>query len=122
LAGLLRFLNSLPSLLRCVKSRRRERLSSSLVDCSDNNPGHQVARDCGCSPAADAAALASSVGPKDSYDRKLAELSFLAPDIQLAILEGRQPEELSVEKLLDPSPPLGWAQQRRLLEFGSSGL
>ncbi len=44
-------------------------------------------------------------------------LAFLAPDIVEAILDGRQPPELSLRKLVRTDPPLEWGEQRRRLGF-----
>jgi len=45
-------------------------------------------------------------------------LSFLAPDIAGAILDGHQPRGFTTEKLIDHSRlPLDWHQQRSLLGF-----
>jgi hypothetical protein len=45
-------------------------------------------------------------------------LTWLAPDITMAILEGRQPNRLSVKTLRDlPDLPLDWMQQRKVLGF-----
>ena len=51
-----------------------------------------------------------------SYVARIVRLSFLAPDITTAILEGRQPPDLTAERLrrLDPLP-LDWREQRRAL-------
>ncbi len=46
-------------------------------------------------------------------------LAFLAPDIVEAILQGRQPVELTVLRLKRIGLPLSWADQRRLLGFES---
>lgn len=59
----------------------------------------------------------------DSYSKqhliRLARVGYLAPDIITAIVEGRQPPELSNAKLLRcPNLPIDWAEQRRLLGFG----
>lgn len=43
-------------------------------------------------------------------------LAFLAPDIVEAILEGRQPAHLSVQKMLRRLP-LSWMEQREMLGF-----
>jgi hypothetical protein len=52
--------------------------------------------------------------PQDPYKRTLIRLAFLAPEIQSAILEGRQPVGLNRQRLvLGPIPP-AWADQRRL--------
>jgi len=40
------------------------------------------------------------ISPPDTYQRRLAEIGLLAPDIQLAILEGRQPPGLTMDELL----------------------
>lgn len=50
--------------------------------------------------------------------RKLVRLAFLAPDLQRAILEGRQSPVLILSRLLDHPIPLDWGRQRR--EFGAS--
>ena len=50
------------------------------------------------------------------YAGRILQLAFLAPDIVEAILEGRQPADLTVQRLLRGFP-LGWAEQRRRLGF-----
>jgi len=53
-----------------------------------------------------------------SYFVRLVRLSYLAPDITRAILDGRHPRDLSAAKLLEHSRlPLAWPEQRRLLGF-----
>ena len=48
-----------------------------------------------------------------------ARLTYLAPDITRAILDGRQPRELTAHKLIAHSRlPLTWPEQRRVLGFG----
>ena len=43
---------------------------------------------------------------------------YLAPDITQAILDGRQPSDLTAEKLLEHSRlPLAWHDQRIVLGF-----
>lgn len=45
-------------------------------------------------------------------------LAWLAPDIAAAILEGRQPADLTAKKLRElPDLPLDWAEQRHILGF-----
>ena len=46
-------------------------------------------------------------------------LAYLAPDIVEAILQGRQPVELTVLRLKRTHLPLSWVEQRRLLGFES---
>lgn len=49
---------------------------------------------------------------------RLARLNFLAPDIVTAILEGRQPIELTARSLLRVGDlPMAWDEQRRMLGF-----
>jgi site-specific DNA recombinase len=64
------------------------------------------------------AALAKQEGVSPSYFTRLVRLSYLAPDITQAILDGRQPPELTADKLLAHSRlPLAWQDQRTLLGF-----
>ena len=49
------------------------------------------------------AALAEREGVSRSYFTRLVRLSYLAPDITQAILDGRQPSDLTAEKLLEHS-------------------
>jgi hypothetical protein len=53
-----------------------------------------------------------------TYPSRIIPLAFLAPDIAEAILEGRQPVDLSLDRLLETMPlPLGWNAQRETLGF-----
>src|SRR5215813_5773227 len=64
------------------------------------------------------AALAKREGVSPSYFTRLIRLSYLAPDIIQAILEGRQPRDLTPDKLLAHSRlPLVWNEQRTVLGF-----
>jgi site-specific DNA recombinase len=64
------------------------------------------------------AALAKREGVSPSYFTRLVRLSYLAPDITEAILDGRQPPDLTADKLLaDSRLPLGWHEQRTVLGF-----
>ena len=64
------------------------------------------------------AALAKRQGVSPSYFTRLVRLSYLAPDITEAILDGRQPRDLTADKLLAHSRlPLGWPEQRTVLGF-----
>ncbi len=55
--------------------------------------------------------------PQNAYDRKLARLAFLAPDIQKRILEGRQPAGMTLDMLLSQSIPTSWVMQRELFKI-----
>ncbi len=57
------------------------------------------------------------VGINDSYLRRLVPLAFLAPDIQEAIMDGRQPIGLTLQSLRDREIPMSWADQREQLGF-----
>ena len=59
--------------------------------------------------------LAKDAGLDRRRVRELLRLAFLAPDIQKAILEGRQPATLSLERLAQMGPPASWAAQRKIL-------
>jgi hypothetical protein len=64
------------------------------------------------------AALAKREKVSPSYFTRLVRLSYLAPDIIQAILDGRQPCDLTADKLLAHSRlPLGWHEQRTALGF-----
>ena len=55
-----------------------------------------------------------------SYLARIVQLSYLAPDIVKAILDGRQPRHLTVRKLVAGNLPLAWADQRTVLGFSVS--
>ena len=64
------------------------------------------------------AALAKREGVSRSYFTRVVRLSYLAPHITQAILDGRQPRDLTADKLLAHSRlPLGWHEQRTVLGF-----
>ncbi len=52
------------------------------------------------------------------YAARLMRLNYLAPDIVVAILNGRQPPAFTANKLMaDTRLPLAWAEQRKALGF-----
>jgi len=62
--------------------------------------------------------FAAREGVTPSWVTRLARLAYLAPDIVAAILEGRQPVELTANRLLqDTRLPIDWAEQRSRLGF-----
>jgi site-specific DNA recombinase len=64
------------------------------------------------------ATLAEREGVSRSYFARILRLSYLAPDITRAILDGCQPRDLTAEKLLEHSRlPLAWHDQRDALGF-----
>lgn len=62
--------------------------------------------------------LAQAVKLDRSYVGRILNLTLLAPDIIMAILEGREPSGLSLGKLTK-ALPLDWVEQRRALGFGN---
>ena len=64
------------------------------------------------------ATLAEREGVSRSYFTRVVRLSYLAPDIAQAILDGHQPRDLTADKLLAHSRlPLAWPDQRTALGF-----
>jgi DNA invertase Pin-like site-specific DNA recombinase len=52
--------------------------------------------------------------PDHMRERRIQRLAFLAPELQKAILEGRQPPGLTLAHLLDSDIPLTWPEQKKL--------
>jgi hypothetical protein len=63
-------------------------------------------------------AIAKELRVNERYVSRIFRCAFLAPDIVEAILEGRQPPQLTVEKLRLGAPLL-WAEQRASFGFSS---
>ena len=62
--------------------------------------------------------IAACQGVTRSYFTRLLRLTFLAPDITRAILEGRHPSTLTALKLKEASRlPLDWQEQRQVMGF-----
>lgn len=62
--------------------------------------------------------LAKREDVQRTYPSRIIPLAFLASDIVEAILDGRQPIELSLDRLLASMPlPLDWRDQRSVLGF-----
>ncbi|MDQ7812132.1 MAG: hypothetical protein RDU12_05445, partial [Brevundimonas sp.] len=78
---------------------------------------HKLAEEYGLSPVA--GSFRNARAPAHPYKRKLCRLVFLAPDIQDAILAGRQPYDLTLNRLIDEPLPGCWREQRRLFGFPS---
>jgi hypothetical protein len=49
--------------------------------------------------------------PTAAYQRRLVRLAFLAPDLQAAILDGRQPAGLTIDRLIQAPLACSWAAQ-----------
>ncbi len=76
---------------------------------------HAELKKCGIDVTDIKASIEHARGIKDPYLRKLSGLAFLAPDIQRAILEGRQPADLKLADLISLDLPFAWEDQRNLL-------
>jgi len=62
--------------------------------------------------------FANAMGVSDRYVRRILRCAFLAPDIVEAILEGRQPPAMTLERMRR-KPPMDWEEQRKLLGFSN---
>jgi site-specific DNA recombinase len=65
--------------------------------------------------------IAQLTGIEERYAGRILNCAFLAPDIVEAILDGHQPADLTVQKLLHAFP-LDWADQRKRLGFLNEGI
>jgi hypothetical protein len=65
---------------------------------------------------ADTAEIARRCGLSDPHVRRLLRFAYLAPDVVMAIVDGRQPRALTV-KLLLRGIPLAWSDQRAAFGF-----
>ncbi len=54
--------------------------------------------------------------PANPYQRKVVRLAYLAPDLQQRILDGRQGDAISLDRLFFQPLPLAWAEQRLLFQ------
>lgn len=63
--------------------------------------------------------IATATSHSESYIRTRSPLAFLSPEIQGAILEGRQPRDLTLERIIRKPVPLDWVAQARLYGFES---
>ena len=77
-----------------------------------------LAEACACAKAlrsgTSLTALMARTGRSEPYLRIRLPLAFLSPKLQTAILEGKQPPDLSVAKLIATEIPLDWVEQERL--------
>jgi hypothetical protein len=88
-----------PHLIRLVTKAWAARRA---VECSNDHPDM----------------IADTMKVDRSYFARLVHIGYLAPDILIAILQGRQPPALSRKVLARlPSLPVNWQDQRRLLSF-----
>jgi site-specific DNA recombinase len=95
--------------------RKDKRLISGL------RQAHAMLVEHNASPLSKPAELHKATGFEDTYARKAAQLAFLAPDIQVAILEGRQPAGLTFTSIFERGVPLAWDDQRAQFGFPARG-
>lgn len=67
-------------------------------------------------------ALARNHGHSESYIRTRIQLAFLSPKIQSVFLAGKQPPELSLERIIRAKMPLDWVEQEQLFGFSERKL
>lgn len=63
--------------------------------------------------------VAQAEGHSPSFVRVRIGIALLSPRIQSAIVEGTQPPELSLQRIVRTRIPLEWAEQERLLGFAT---
>jgi hypothetical protein len=93
----------------------RRRLDRALI--AGLRRGHQILAEAGIQPAGQTPLWRDAKAVADPYLQRLASLAFLAPDIQQAILDGRQPVGLTLKNLRERDIPVAWADQRIELGF-----
>ncbi|SDL26049.1 recombinase family protein [Aliiruegeria lutimaris] len=63
--------------------------------------------------------LASEVKTSERYVARIIALSGLSPKIQTAIIDGTQPVDLTLQRLLRNTLPLNWTAQEQVFGFGA---
>jgi hypothetical protein len=63
-------------------------------------------------------AIARRESRSEVFIRHRAQLAFLSPRIQAAIVEGSQPVDLTLERIVRTPLPLAWAAQEKVFGFG----
>lgn len=82
--------------------------------------GHAVLKKCGIDPGSlDPAAWMRAGAPRTGRERRLAQLAFLAPDIQRAMLRGNAVKPWNAREWR--KVPLSWAAQRAVFTAGPAG-
>ena len=62
--------------------------------------------------------LADKENISDRYVSRILRLNFLAPDIVVSILEGKQPRDLKLQDLTRKIIPELWEEQKATFRFG----
>jgi DNA invertase Pin-like site-specific DNA recombinase len=101
-----------------IQNGSNRRAEPDPVLCRLISRAHNWVRQLARSEAASVKTVAAREGFDGSDVSRILPLAFLAPDIVQAILEGRQPPELTARVLMRlPSLPADWQAQRRRLGF-----
>jgi hypothetical protein len=100
-----------PQTIKAGPANRNEKVVALVAEA------HQARQLVQASPNKSLAAIAAAQGRCRTRLGKLAALACLAPDIVTAIVEGRQPADLTASALLSIELPLCWKEQRKLLGF-----
>jgi len=81
--------------------------------------GHQLAEWVRAGEVSDQRSIARRLGVTERYAARVLECGYLAPDIVESILDGRQPANVSFDRLTRRLP-IDWNSQRRVLGFKNS--
>jgi len=101
---------------RCEHQTRR-RIDRTLV--AGLRRAHAELAGVGIRPAGRTPSWREAQSINDPYLKSLSRLAFLAPDIQQAIINGRQPAGLTLQSLRERNVPVSWAAQREALGFAA---
>jgi site-specific DNA recombinase len=93
--------------------RSKPRINPGLV--AGLKSAHLELRALNASPLSSPADLRAAMAPETQHRRQVSKLTFLAPDLQRAILEGRQPPGFKLRSILKADLPLSWEDQRAWL-------
>jgi site-specific DNA recombinase len=100
-----------PESVRSKPARRDEKLVALVA-------GARQARELVlANPEQSIAIIAKGQGRCRARLTRLVAISCLAPDIVIAIVEGKQPEHFTANRLTSIALPLSWAEQRAALGF-----
>jgi hypothetical protein len=72
--------------------------------------------------AASAAELADRLGKKQIPFARQLRFTLLAPQIIMAILDGKEPKEISINRLRDGNIPMLWQEQMEYFGFMPNGV
>ncbi|WP_207912124.1 hypothetical protein [Parafrankia sp. BMG5.11] len=98
-----------PEVAAPMPRRRDSKLVALIVEA------HQAKTLMLANPEKSIATIAREQGRCRTRLRKLVALACLAPDVVTAIVEGRQPQQITAVRLMGTPLPLAWTDQRREL-------